>query len=82
MSEEIELVAVEFELQDVLPDRILDELTNEQLYSLLDELAERFALEMFRVFARGDVSYIRVLASESDMETFQEKVRYGDLDAK
>ena len=82
MSEEIELVSVEFELQALLPDHVLDELTNAQLYSLLDELAERFDLEMFRISARGDDLYIAILASENVMETFQEKVRYGDLEAK
>ena len=81
MGEKIELVSVTFELQEVLPEHEIDALKRTQLYEILDALAEKYGLEMYQISTVKHVLHVRVLASESAMLTFQEHVRYGELEA-
>ena len=79
-----DLNAEEFALSDVLPAYTIDELTNDQIYTLLDALAEKHALELYQVKMTPKRSMsVRIMASESALEAFSQLVRYGAIeDAK
>lgn len=79
-----DLNAEEFALSDVLPEYEVDELTDDQIHALLDALAEEYDLEMYHVkMAPKRSMSVRVMASESALETFSQHVRYDAIgDAK
>ena len=80
---EISLITVTFSLADVLLNKAagddFDLLTWDRATNLMDEICEKYQLDMYNICGFNDKPTVRIMAEEQYMNAFQDAVRHFEV---